>query len=578
LLQRNISGERFIGINQRLNPQIADKLAIAVRERGYNARVISSKEKKRLYIGNARPYKKKRGRITDLTKEFRRVENSSKMKTVSPSKLGQYDRVTIQRDDEYARWKSNTFRRNPNLRYVALGAKDGPPSQSYQAGIGYGERAESTERPYLLALGLMPSNVALLYLAELGAPIGPGTDIYDWYQTDRRNLGEEWHRGNMRQIEWHISQKYRSSTSMDDLYNSLTFDGYNIGYKISGSDLEINTDDAIDMTNDRERYLEQVDGGYEKLVSGYLDESLFSFEGGSNIFDLDYRKRAIRLSDWLPDVGLYLNEMEIRGLLNKAKYRMSEQPDFSPNAKQWADGSSFYTNLDRRDMVGVNNTMPNSGGIVIPPLVTDVRRNPTKTMYMSDDQPNYQEILDQSPTMDSLNGFGREMYNDFTYDWHNLQKQQWGGDWGARRGVEKAKLLPYAKPSLLTSIYDGPLGEKIESLDWLPEVQNQLDLLRRINILNVAQVEANTEDELKNAKTIVDNAMGLIANYTTLTDQRLGEGEGEDWPGASSSRKDQFSSGWEYRTRGFGFSGAPTETGDFYSIEERVARLLQDYR
>lgn len=539
MLERNISGERFIGMNQRLDENIANQLANIVRQRGYNARVINSKNQKRLYIGNPRTYYKKQGRITDLTARSNMGENYSAMKTVAPSNLGSYDRAQIKRDEEYVLWKTNTYRRNPNLRYIALGAVD---------------RAEfprtSTSRPYLLALGLMPSNVALLYLAELGAPIGPGTDIYSWYNTDRRNLGEEWHRGNMRQISWHLDQKYRTSYGMSDLYDSLNFDGYAIGYKISGSDLEINTDDGIDMENSKQRILEQDEQLKEKYLSGYVDPSLFSFEGGSTLFDMDFRKRALRLSDWLPDVELYLNQMEIRDLIKETSSKMQ-------GVDVRVDGNS------------------------IPPLAVDARRSPTKSIYLSDDQPDYEAVLNPytEPAFTNQTRFGREVYNDFTYDWLNLQRQQWGGG-EAGRGVEQSKLLPYARPSLLTAIREGTLGEKIESLDWLPEVENSLDLLRRINILNVAQVEANSADEIKNAKSIVDDAMALVSNYTVLTNQRLGEGAGLNWPGALNNPFDTPSSGWEFTKRGVGFSGTPDDQNpgtDFYSNEAKVGRLVADY-
>jgi hypothetical protein len=549
LLQRNISGERFIGINQRLEPQVASQLAKVVRARGYNARVIDSKSKKRLYIGNSRPYPKRKGRISDLAKESLNPVNASKMRSLAPSNLGVYELSTIQRDNEYARWKLNTYRRNPNLRYVALGAERQP-----------------SERPYLLALGLMPSNVALLYLAELGAPIGPGTDIFSWYQSDRRNFGEDWHKANMRQIQWHISQKYRSPSSMDDLYNSLSFEGYKIGYKISDSDLEINTDDAFDQARERERVFEVQPELRDKLLSGYLDSSAFAFEGGSTLFDLDFRKRSQRLSDWLPDVELYLNEIEIRDLLQKAKYKMQGVPQ-------------------RND-------------VSLPPLMNDIRRNPTKSMYLADDQPNYDKITNNgllqpefepsrtnwaetrqntTPSQETVREMiasqrSKEMYNDFTYDWVNLQKQQWGGG-EAGRGVEQAKLLPYAHPQLLTSIYQSTLGEKMEALDWLPEMDNQLDLLRRVNVLNVSQVEANTQEEIRNAKAIVDDAMNLVSSATMRTDQRLGEGAGEDWDGFNRSGD------WVYRERGIGFSGTPMPDGDdYYSVNQRTNRMLADYR
>lgn len=409
MLQRNIAGEHFIGFSKRFDSKTATDLAQRIRNHGRNARIIDSAGKKRIYLGNRR-YKK---RFKDIRGEspfdpkFGNVDGartSGGRRTVAPDVMGSYDPGNLIRTRQYIDWKNNAYKNSPDLRYVAIGVaqlenKKFPDGRLYQT--------PTTKQPYLLSIGLVPSNIATMHLASLGFDVSNGP-IKEWYSQDKNLRDETWHQTNLSNFEYHLNdQGLKPATKremMEDfMYPAKPGNAYD--------------DDGIIQ---KYSYVPVYKIGPSDIAS--KEDALEIDKGFSELFDFDEGQRLRRLSDFLPLIHFYMTDMEIE--------------DWVSNVNARAKGITYDRNRSQNQ-----SYMPREKSLY---------REPMEDIFLESLKPDYEKVLDRNA--DSVN---RLITDDFTYDFINLQRGGWGTERNSDRRdpFEQYVFLPYFNPQSIP--YDG---------------------------------------------------------------------------------------------------------------------------
>ncbi len=526
MLRRNIDGQRFVGIQQRFDLSSAEKIASKIRSNGYNARVFNSKGKKRIYVGNTKAPRRFLRRFDEIRGPNSEPTGTGRMpwsplgKTTRPDRFGSYDGINTAKAIEYVNWKTNAYKNSPDLRYVVVGVNQYTKNPADPLTPTGAPAIRLNDRPYLLSIGLVPSSVALLQLKSLGFEIGPNSPIAKWYNEDRRLRDESWHSNNLRNISYHLENQMKTTRNVAETL-AMTKDkawGSYLGnieqqywyepvYKIGPSDIAGNP-----------------------LAGGDFQE--YPKEGFSPLFTLDPTFRAQRLSDFLPDIHFYMDDNEIEEWISKVNSR------------------SMGQNYDRDATEGY---LPNEKSLY---------REPNEDIALPSFKPNYQKLFDRG-----YEG-SRMIFDDFTYDFLNLQRAQWGNskteDW--RDPYKPFNFLPYFSKELelneTTQYENWPNGidtlnqkEVRKSfpsmwLDWNLEVQQTLESYARFRdkdfekstdfimpsfenekldrllemVPRLSMGEENNPNVLQRAKDTIDEISDSIDNNKILINLRDGDG------------------------------------------------------
>ena len=508
-MKRNIAGENFIGFSKRFDAKTASNLAQRIRNQGRNARVIESKGQKRIYLGNRRYRKRFRDIRGDFPFDprFGNVEGSARSRgrrTVAPDAMGSYDPGNKIRVKEYIDWKNNAYKNSPDLRYVAIGVAQLENRRDPNTGmIG---QIPTTKQPYLLSIGLVPSNIATMHLASLGFDISNGP-IKEWYDEDKNLRDESWHQSNLKNFEYHLNDQGLKPTSKKEMFDDFMIIGKE-GYAYDS-----------DEVMQKYSYVPVYKIGPSDIAS--KDEALEIDKGFSELFDFDEGQRLRRLSDFMPLIHFYMTEFEIE--------------DWVSNVNARAKGITYDRNRSQSQ-----SYMPREKSLY---------REPMEDIFLESLKPDYEKVLTKE-TWDAVN---RSITDDFTYDFINLQRAGWGTEReGYRRDpYEEFVFLPYFNPKAIP--YEG--GQRPERImptrpgkmtdqewfDWMAgsewwqnKIDNAeiamtafeewrgnndgsvIDFMREMPQLDMGEVGNNDMQEIIKAKILVDK-IALAMNEFPIT-------------------------------------------------------------